>query len=187
MPHVNVNRARETFDLLHQAITKGYIRACHDLSEGGLAVAAAEMAFAGGWGMDLDVARCWTPGGFAERSRASFLRNAQPVSRGSARRSPARVLKRCCKGSSRRLGRVTQVAESRDQNSSNRRKCLSANRSTRLHKAWETDNRERESRYSPDRRNQLRSGNRGGAETGRRGTGGHSISTSSSRGKRMPG
>ena len=27
VPHVNVNRARETFDLLHQAITKGYVRA----------------------------------------------------------------------------------------------------------------------------------------------------------------
>ena len=33
------------------------MRACHDLSEGGLAVAAAEMAFAGGWGMKLDVER----------------------------------------------------------------------------------------------------------------------------------
>ena len=30
------------------AIHAGLVRACHDLSEGGLAVAAAEMAFAGG-------------------------------------------------------------------------------------------------------------------------------------------
>ncbi|OGR89397.1 MAG: phosphoribosylformylglycinamidine synthase II, partial [Elusimicrobia bacterium RIFCSPLOWO2_01_FULL_59_12] len=52
VPHVNITRARETFVLLHQAITKGYVRACHDLSEGGLAVAAAEMAFAGRFGMD---------------------------------------------------------------------------------------------------------------------------------------
>jgi len=29
------------------------VRSCHDLSEGGLAVAAAEMAFAGGVGADL--------------------------------------------------------------------------------------------------------------------------------------
>src|SRR5204863_8137173 len=63
VPHVTVNRARETFELLHQAITKGFVRACHDLSEGGLAVAAAEMAFAGEWGMDLDLAHLWTSGG----------------------------------------------------------------------------------------------------------------------------
>ena len=31
----------------------GLVKACHDLSEGGLAVAAAEMAFAGGYGMEL--------------------------------------------------------------------------------------------------------------------------------------
>ncbi len=31
------------------------MRACHDLSEGGLAVAAAEMALAGGYGMELDL------------------------------------------------------------------------------------------------------------------------------------
>src|SRR5205085_1235164 len=34
-------------------IRAGLVRACHDLSEGGLAVAAAEMAFAGGVGADL--------------------------------------------------------------------------------------------------------------------------------------
>jgi phosphoribosylformylglycinamidine synthase len=33
------------------------VRACHDLSEGGLAVAIAEMAFAGGWGATLDLSR----------------------------------------------------------------------------------------------------------------------------------
>jgi phosphoribosylformylglycinamidine synthase len=31
------------------------VRACHDLSEGGLAVAAAEMAFAGGLGATIDL------------------------------------------------------------------------------------------------------------------------------------
>jgi phosphoribosylformylglycinamidine synthase len=34
----------------------GHVRSCHDLSEGGLGVAAAEMAFTGGLGIDLDVA-----------------------------------------------------------------------------------------------------------------------------------
>ncbi len=41
---------------MHRAIGAGLVRACHDLSEGGLAVAAAEMAFAGGLGARIDVA-----------------------------------------------------------------------------------------------------------------------------------
>jgi phosphoribosylformylglycinamidine synthase len=32
------------------------VRSCHDLSEGGLAVAAAEMAFAGGLGLSIELA-----------------------------------------------------------------------------------------------------------------------------------
>jgi phosphoribosylformylglycinamidine synthase len=38
---------------LHQAMQAGLVRACHDLSEGGLAVAAAEMAIAGRLGMQI--------------------------------------------------------------------------------------------------------------------------------------
>ena len=41
---------------LHGALAAGCARACHDLSEGGLAVAAAEMAFAGDLGLSLDLA-----------------------------------------------------------------------------------------------------------------------------------
>jgi phosphoribosylformylglycinamidine synthase len=49
-------RALETARALHRAIRGGLVRACHDVSEGGLAVAAAEMALAGGLGMSLDLA-----------------------------------------------------------------------------------------------------------------------------------
>jgi phosphoribosylformylglycinamidine synthase len=38
-------------------IDLGLVKACHDLSEGGFAVAAAEMALAGGYGLDLDLKR----------------------------------------------------------------------------------------------------------------------------------
>ncbi len=48
--------AIETMRALHRAIRAGLVRACHDLSEGGLAVTAAEMAFAGRLGMELDLA-----------------------------------------------------------------------------------------------------------------------------------
>jgi phosphoribosylformylglycinamidine (FGAM) synthase-like enzyme len=57
VPRVDVELAPKIFAALHQAISRGLVRACHDLSEGGLAVAAAEMAFAGGLGMDLDVSK----------------------------------------------------------------------------------------------------------------------------------
>jgi len=41
---------------LHQAINSGLVQACHDCSEGGLAVTAAEMALAGGLGLELRLA-----------------------------------------------------------------------------------------------------------------------------------
>lgn len=41
---------------VHQAIAGGLVLSCHDCSEGGLAVAAAEMALAGGMGIDVRLA-----------------------------------------------------------------------------------------------------------------------------------
>ena len=55
VPKVEPNRARETFEAITDAIDLGLVKACHDLSEGGLAVAAAEMAFAGGYGIEFDL------------------------------------------------------------------------------------------------------------------------------------
>jgi phosphoribosylformylglycinamidine synthase II len=57
VPQVDLEFAPKIFGALHQAISRGFVRSCHDLSEGGLAVAAAEMAFAGGLGMDLDLSK----------------------------------------------------------------------------------------------------------------------------------
>jgi phosphoribosylformylglycinamidine synthase len=54
VPTPDLALAPRLFRQLHQAIARGLIRACHDLSEGGLAVAIAEMAFAGGIGADID-------------------------------------------------------------------------------------------------------------------------------------
>lgn len=55
VPRWEADRAVPLFNALHQAISQRLIRSCHDLSEGGLAVAAAEMAFAGGFGADLSI------------------------------------------------------------------------------------------------------------------------------------
>jgi phosphoribosylformylglycinamidine synthase len=55
VPTVDCAVARRTFCALHAAISAGLLRACHDASEGGLAVAAAEMALAGGLGARIEL------------------------------------------------------------------------------------------------------------------------------------
>jgi len=55
VPQVRGERARKLMLVLAGAIGEGLVRACHDLSEGGLAVAAAEMAFSGGLGLEVDL------------------------------------------------------------------------------------------------------------------------------------
>jgi phosphoribosylformylglycinamidine synthase len=54
-PTVDLERAPEVLRRVHRAIATGDVLAAHDLSEGGLAVAAAEMAFAGGVGLSIDL------------------------------------------------------------------------------------------------------------------------------------
>ena len=53
VPRVNLADAPPIFRALHRAISGGLARSCHDLSEGGLAVALAEMALAGGHGAEI--------------------------------------------------------------------------------------------------------------------------------------
>ncbi|MFN0197248.1 MAG: phosphoribosylformylglycinamidine synthase subunit PurL [Planctomycetaceae bacterium] len=50
VPRVNAESARELYERIHQVLRNRWARSCHDLSEGGLAVALAESAFAGGYG-----------------------------------------------------------------------------------------------------------------------------------------
>ncbi len=56
VPQVDTELGRSVFDALARATADRLVRSCHDCSEGGIAVAAAEMAFAGGRGMRLDLA-----------------------------------------------------------------------------------------------------------------------------------
>jgi phosphoribosylformylglycinamidine synthase len=53
VPKVNPKQAKETFGRLSKAASSGLIEAMHDCSEGGIGVAAAEMAFSGGLGMEI--------------------------------------------------------------------------------------------------------------------------------------
>ncbi len=55
VPQVDPVIGRELFRAVHSLIRRGLIRSCHDLSEGGLAVALAEMALAGGLGAEVSL------------------------------------------------------------------------------------------------------------------------------------
>ena len=77
VPKVRGAKAKRTFKVVTKAIDEGLVKACHDLSEGGLAVAAAEMAFAGDYGLELDL--CKVPG--KELTRNDFVLFSESNSR----------------------------------------------------------------------------------------------------------
>jgi len=62
VPRVDRDLAPGLFRKLHGAIVAGLVRACHDLSEGGLAAAAAEMCIGGELGMELSLGEAPTAG-----------------------------------------------------------------------------------------------------------------------------
>jgi phosphoribosylformylglycinamidine synthase len=62
VPPVDPAANRRTMLALQKVISDGLVRSCHDLSEGGLAVAAAEMAFAGGLGVEVSLENIPTDG-----------------------------------------------------------------------------------------------------------------------------
>jgi phosphoribosylformylglycinamidine synthase len=55
VPTVDLGKAPKIARRIADAIAKGLVVSCHDCSEGGLAVALAEMAFAGGLGIEADL------------------------------------------------------------------------------------------------------------------------------------
>ena len=57
VPRVDVHQGRRLMAKLGKAIRAGLVRSCHDLSEGGLGVALAEMGFAGRVGLEVGLKR----------------------------------------------------------------------------------------------------------------------------------
>ena len=55
VPKTDLKTAKSTAEKIYNAIVAGLIASCHDCSEGGLAIALAEMAFAGGFGIEADL------------------------------------------------------------------------------------------------------------------------------------
>ncbi len=62
VPRVDAPGALDRYKKLHKAMTKGLIASAHDCSDGGLAVALAEKAFAGGLGIEADISDIKTEG-----------------------------------------------------------------------------------------------------------------------------
>jgi phosphoribosylformylglycinamidine synthase len=54
-PVLDLEAAPTTLAMMHKAIQAGLITSCHDCSEGGIAVAVAEMAFAGDVGASITI------------------------------------------------------------------------------------------------------------------------------------
>ena len=54
-PAVDAKEGLKIFNRLSETSKLGLLRACHDLSEGGMAAALAEMAFSGGLGVDAEL------------------------------------------------------------------------------------------------------------------------------------
>jgi phosphoribosylformylglycinamidine synthase len=54
VPQMNNETALALYRALHKAMQAGLVASCHDCSDGGIATAAAETAFAGGFGMHID-------------------------------------------------------------------------------------------------------------------------------------
>lgn len=72
-PQVDALAAKARYRALYGAINAGLVTACHDLSDGGLAVALAEMAIGGRMGARCDMAAVPTPALGDEMTAAELL------------------------------------------------------------------------------------------------------------------
>ncbi len=66
VPQVDASSALRRYRTVNAAQARGLIASCHDLSDGGLAVALAETAFAGDRGLDIDLRRVDAEGDLAD-------------------------------------------------------------------------------------------------------------------------
>ncbi len=72
VPKVDTALGKKIMDTLSQATERRLVRSCHDCSEGGLAVAAAEMAFSGGYGITLELRAVATEGTISRNDTILF-------------------------------------------------------------------------------------------------------------------
>jgi phosphoribosylformylglycinamidine synthase len=75
LPEVNPRNSLHAFMALHKAIMAGLVASCHDCSDGGLAVALAETAFAGDLGVTADLWKA-SPEGIKRNDHLLFSESA---------------------------------------------------------------------------------------------------------------
>ncbi len=73
IPQVDPAKAYGRYKAYHSALLAGTVASCHDLSDGGLAVAAAESAFAGGFGITLELSRVLWKGEPGDKTDVALL------------------------------------------------------------------------------------------------------------------
>ncbi len=87
VPQVRPETAKILYQRLSQAIQEGLVASCHDCSDGGLGVAVAECAFAGGLGAEIDLARVpadgivWDDELMFSESQSRFIASIRPENR----------------------------------------------------------------------------------------------------------
>ena len=73
VPVVDTVKSYPRYRAFHDAVMASTVASCHDLSDGGLAVAAAESSFSGGYGIFLDLSRILWKGEISEKNDATLL------------------------------------------------------------------------------------------------------------------
>jgi phosphoribosylformylglycinamidine synthase len=68
VPKLEPEKNIKAYARISEAIDRNLVRACHDLSDGGLGVAVAEMAFTGDLGLEVDLSKVPT----SEKMRDDF-------------------------------------------------------------------------------------------------------------------
>jgi phosphoribosylformylglycinamidine synthase len=79
VPRVRPAEAKKVLSSITKAIDSGFVQACHDISEGGLAVAAAEMALSSDYGADIDLRN--VPASMNGKARDDFILFSESNSR----------------------------------------------------------------------------------------------------------
>ncbi|MCX6776356.1 MAG: phosphoribosylformylglycinamidine synthase subunit PurL, partial [Candidatus Micrarchaeota archaeon] len=130
VPQVNPEKAKRIFSKVTSAIDKGLLLSCHDLSEGGLGVAAAEMAFSGDMGMELDLQQ------LGSKERDDFLLFSESNSRFLVEVAPSkqRSFEKLMKGHFFKIGRTTKLKEFVIEKQG---KVLIAEQLEKLRKTWQ--------------------------------------------------
>ena len=124
-PPLDLALERLNGEFVRDLIARGWVAACHDLADGGLYVALAEMVLASGLGADLEVPKdCDTAGWLFGEEQARYLLAIAPDRLGGLELAKSGVL-------ARRVGTTGGAALTLDGGSA-----ISLDELAGIHEAW---------------------------------------------------